>query len=63
MVEPLSYPEVIPLSYLLDGLVWRQACHSIGNDIETKMDFKSLVVLFRGIDNSWTLLVGKKIVQ
>ena len=24
MVEPLSYPKVIPLSYLLDGSIWRQ---------------------------------------
>ena len=24
MVEPISYPKVIPLSYLLDGLIWRQ---------------------------------------
>ena len=30
MVEPVSYPNVIPLSYLLDGLVWRQVCNWIG---------------------------------
>ena len=38
MVEPFSYPKVIPLSYLLDGLVWRQACHwKIGNGIKQRI--------------------------
>ena len=49
MVEPFSYPKVIPLSYLLDGFIWRQACHWIKNGITTKKDFKVLEVLFQRI--------------
>ena len=60
IVEPLSYPEVIPLSYLLDGSVWRQVCHWIDNGIKTWMGIVSLVVLFRANIYHWTLKFGEQ---
>ena len=60
MVEPLSYPEVIPLSYLLDGSVWRQVCHWIDNGIKTWMDIVLLVVLFQADNYRWTLKYSKQ---
>ena len=55
LVEPLSYPEVIPLSYLLDGSVWRQVSHWIENGLKTRMDIVLLVVLFQANNYCWTL--------